>query len=223
MLAFLGGRTSERKLRLFAVASCRRAPDAFQGKSRRRVRAALAAAEAHADWLIGREELSVSAVDMVRLATFGRADLAAADALLANPSGAHRPAIPRLPRPACHFASAALAACQPDRPERAAALLRSAEAWGCLYLVEVQAQCALLRDLFVNPFLPANLDPRFRTETAVGLAHGIYDDRAFERLPILAGALQEAGCEDAVVLSHCREPGTHVRGCWVLDWLLGNE
>ena len=55
------------------------------------------------------------------------------------------------------------------------------------------------------------------------LAQGIYDDRAFDRLPVLADALEEAGCTNAEILAHCREPGPHVRGCWALDLLLGKE
>jgi len=88
---------------------------------------------------------------------------------------------------------------------------------------EMQVQSHLIRDIFGNPFRPAVVDPRWLTETAVEIARGICDDRAFERLPILADALQDAGCEDAEVLSHCREPGTHVRGCWVIDLVLGKE
>ncbi len=53
------------------------------------------------------------------------------------------------------------------------------------------------------------------------LAQLIYDDRAFDRLPLLADALEDAGCTDATILSHCREPGEHVKGCWVVDLLLG--
>jgi hypothetical protein len=55
------------------------------------------------------------------------------------------------------------------------------------------------------------------------LAQGIDADGAFERLPVLADALEEAGCTDAAILAHCREPGPHVRGCWVVDLLLGKE
>ena len=54
-------------------------------------------------------------------------------------------------------------------------------------------------------------------------AQAIYDDRAVDRLPILADALEEAGCTDATILDHLRGPGPHVRGCWVLDLLLGKE
>jgi len=71
----------------------------------------------------------------------------------------------------------------------------------------------LLRDIFGNPFRPVAFDPAWRSEAAVGIARGIYDDRAFERLPILADTLQDAGCEHSDILAHCREPGTHVRGC----------
>jgi hypothetical protein len=86
---------------------------------------------------------------------------------------------------------------------------------------ERQTQCDLIRDIFGNPFRPVVFDPVWRTETAVGIAAGIYEDRAFERMPILADALQEARCEHADILTHCREPGTHVRGCWVVDLVLG--
>ena len=81
----------------------------------------------------------------------------------------------------------------------------------------------LLRDIFGNPFRPVAFDPAWRSEAAVGIARGIYDDRAFERMPILADALQEAGCEHSDILAHCREPGVHVRGCWVVDLVLGKE
>ena len=82
-------------------------------------------------------------------------------------------------------------------------------------------QTDLLRDIFGNPFRPVAFDAAWRTETAVGLARGIYEERAFERMPILADALQEVGCEHSDILSHCREPGDHVRGCWVVDLVLG--
>ena len=85
------------------------------------------------------------------------------------------------------------------------------------------AQANLLRDIFGNPFRPVAFDPAWLTETVVGLATAISDDRAFERMPILADALQEAGCENSDILTHCREPGVHVRGCWVVDLVLGKE
>jgi hypothetical protein len=55
------------------------------------------------------------------------------------------------------------------------------------------------------------------------LAQSIYDQRRFADMPILADALAEAGCTNADVLNHCRQPGEHVRGCWVVDLLLGKE
>jgi hypothetical protein len=83
----------------------------------------------------------------------------------------------------------------------------------------VQAQ--LVRDIFGNPFRPANFDPRWRISDVVTLAQAIYDDRAFDRLPILGDALMDAGCDDEQVIGHCRGPGPHVRGCWVVDLVLG--
>jgi hypothetical protein len=79
----------------------------------------------------------------------------------------------------------------------------------------------LVREVFGNPFRPIAFHPSWLTPTAVGIARGVYDDRAFDRLPILADALQDAGCEDEQVLAHCRGGGPHVRGCWVVDGVLG--
>jgi hypothetical protein len=83
--------------------------------------------------------------------------------------------------------------------------------------------CELVRDVFGNPFRPRAFDPAWRTAAAVELARSAYDRRDFGLLPILADALQEAGCEDAGVLAHCRAGGPHVRGCWVVDGVLGKE
>ena len=79
----------------------------------------------------------------------------------------------------------------------------------------------MIRDIFGNPFRPVAADPAWLTSTVVALARGIYDDRAFDRMPILADALQDAGCDNDDVLGHCRGPGPHVRGCWVVDLVLG--
>ena len=61
------------------------------------------------------------------------------------------------------------------------------------------------------------------TSTVEQLAESIYADRAFDRLPILADALEDAGCTNADILNHCRQPGEHVRGCWVIDLLTGRS
>ena len=82
-------------------------------------------------------------------------------------------------------------------------------------------ECKLIRDIFGNPFRPIVANPAWLTPTAVAIATAIYADRAFDRMPILADALEEAGCTNADVLLHCRSGGPHVRGCWVVDLLLG--
>ena len=81
--------------------------------------------------------------------------------------------------------------------------------------------CLLIREVFGNPFRPGSLDPAWRTPAVLHLAQALYDDRAFEQLPILADALEEAGCTSRDVLDHCRGPGPHVRGCWAVDLVLG--
>ena len=81
---------------------------------------------------------------------------------------------------------------------------------------------ALIRDVFGNPFRPVDAADFRPTAAAAAVAAAIYADRAFDRLPILADALEDGGCTDEAMLSHCREPGSHVRGCWVVDAALGN-
>ena len=82
----------------------------------------------------------------------------------------------------------------------------------------------LFRDIFGNPFRPVTFSPNWRTDTAVSLARQMYDAREFSTMPILADALQDAGCDRDDVLSHCRDPrGVHARGCWVVDLVLGRE
>jgi hypothetical protein len=85
------------------------------------------------------------------------------------------------------------------------------------------AKAQSLRCIFGNPFRPLSIDPSWLTTDVVVLATGIYQDRAFDRMPILADALQDAGCDNADILDHCRGPGPHVRGCWVVDLVLGKE
>jgi hypothetical protein len=86
-----------------------------------------------------------------------------------------------------------------------------------------QERHELIRCIFGNPFSPVRVDPAWLTPTVVQFTQAIYEDRSFERLPILADALEEAGCTDADILAHCRRPGEHVRGCWVVDLLLGKQ
>jgi hypothetical protein len=90
-----------------------------------------------------------------------------------------------------------------------------------------EPHAALLRDIFGNPFRPRpSVKPAWLTWKGgiiCKLAQAIYDERAFDRMPILADALEDAGCDNADILAHCRSEGPHVRGCWVVDLLLGKE
>lgn len=83
------------------------------------------------------------------------------------------------------------------------------------------AQGPLLRDIIGNPFRPVAFPRNWRTDTAVVLARQMYESRDFGAMPILADALQDAGCDSDDVLNHCRDTSaTHVRGCWVVDLVL---
>jgi hypothetical protein len=86
-----------------------------------------------------------------------------------------------------------------------------------------EQQANILRDVFGNPFRTVTIVPDLRTSTAVALAQQMYDSRDFSAMPILADALQDAGCDNADILDHCRGPGPHVRGCWVVDLVLDKK
>jgi hypothetical protein len=80
--------------------------------------------------------------------------------------------------------------------------------------------------MFGNPFRPSTIVPEWQTwnnRTIPKLARTIYDERRYDIMPILGDALEDAGCGDAQILDHCRGAGPHVRGCWVVDLILGKE
>src|SRR5262249_38372457 len=83
------------------------------------------------------------------------------------------------------------------------------------------ALCELLRDAFGDPFRPAAFDTRWRTPAVLSLAQAVYEGRSFRDLPVLADALEDAGCDSADFLTHFRGGGPHARGCWALDLVLG--
>jgi hypothetical protein len=202
MLEFLRGKVSDRKLRLFAVACCHRVWHLLPDE---RSRKAVEVAERYADEKAIREEVLVALSEAKKVKGFRRQvtgirhqtpKLAAALSLSLNTEQ----------RFLIHVAgNAACLTEEKDKPDAQ----------------EQHLQCELLRDIFGNPFRPVAVDRSWLTSTVVSLATGIYEERAFDRLPVLADALQDAGCENQTVLDHCRGPGEHVRGCWVIDLLLG--
>ncbi len=187
---------SERKYRLLAVACCRRL--------RRHVEAPLwfesiQTAELAADGLIGPQELRLIFQDVV--ATFEQAGFSRGtpenDGILLNTwSG-----------------MAIGATCRNPRSEMI---------YNVFSILDVTA-CALLRDIFGNPFRSVAFSSEWRTDTAVALARTMYESREFSAMPILADALQDAGCDSDDILNHCQGDGPHVRGCWVVDLVLGKE
>jgi hypothetical protein len=88
---------------------------------------------------------------------------------------------------------------------------------------ELLAQAQLVRDIFGDRLPHSAADPSWLTPGAVTLAQAIYDQRVFDRMPELADVLEDAGCANEGILGHCRGPGPHVRGCWVVDTVLGRD
>ncbi len=86
-----------------------------------------------------------------------------------------------------------------------------------------EAFCNSFRDVAGNPFEPVVFDPRWHTDTVMALARGIHAEAAFDRLPILADAMEEGGCNHPTILSHCRNQQHHVRGCWVISELFEDQ
>jgi hypothetical protein len=194
MLEFLSGRVTERKLRLFVCACVRRHWDALNDDCSRR---AVEVAERFADGLADEVE---------RMDVWGEA------------------AAVRLP---CPLTAAAVCAVESEDAywtkvdlvrDAAEAIVRVTPAsWS-----EHAVQCALLRCIFgPRPFAtPPRIADVIRIwgdRTVPKLARTIYDEHAFDLLPILADALEEAGCTDQAILDHLRDPGAHGRGCFALD------
>jgi hypothetical protein len=111
-----------------------------------------------------------------------------------------------------------------DRTSRSAA---EALAKSVPWAVARQTEAELLRDILGNPFRPSAPLPRFvvgwNDSTVRRIAAGIYEERAFDRLPILADALLDAGCDNEELIAHCRGEGPHVRGRWAVDLILGKS
>jgi hypothetical protein len=210
MLDRLRGKSSDRKVRLFACACCRRVWHLLPNEPSRN---AVVVAEEYADGLRSRKDLK-AARDAVN-ATIPEADSDDLSPAPAGPSDWARMAANGTVW-TCNYAKDDCAADTVARDARYA--VNPGER------AEARSQCHLLRDILGNPFRPAPLNPAWltwREGTIPKLAEAIYADRAFDRLPILADALQDAGCDNADILNHCRGSGPHVRGCWVVDLLLG--
>jgi hypothetical protein len=231
MLRFLRGQASDRKLRLFAVGCCRRIWPLLPNE---RSRKGVEVAELYADGrtrlsaLLGayRESGDVPASDAARAANW------ATDAA----TNAHEAA-----RLSADWATSAAARARIVRvAEEATAAghalgnLWAPEVWEGAKGIESRPQALLLRDLFGPlPFRSITIAPSVLTwnaRTVQRLAEAAYEERQLPagildpaRLAVLADAVEEAGCMDAELLGHLRGPGPHVRGCWVVDWLLGRK
>jgi hypothetical protein len=201
MLEYLRGKASDRKLRLFAVACCR---NIWHLMTDERSRNSVEVAEGFADGKVSEAEMEQAA---------SRA-LLVLESTNTSASRAARWSTIYKPASLCGCMKTALVRNLRGQILHEAAILPDAD------------QAAILRHIFGNPFRPVSVDPAWlawKGGTIPKLAEAIYDDRAFDRLPVLADALEEAGCTDQEVLEHCRGPGPHARGCWVLDLLLGKE
>ncbi len=121
-----------------------------------------------------------------------------------------------------HAAACARSTCDPDSRSAGSGFCKSIGfAITGVWAGDAHTLAHLVRCIVGNPFRPVAFDPGWRSADAVALARTVYDDRAFDRLPLLADALEAAGCGDAAVLGHLRGPGPHARGCWAVDGVLG--
>ncbi len=234
MLRFLRGKSTDRKLRLFACACCRRAWDLLSTEENRH---AIAVAERFADGLTSDDELATAEHQATRPAK----DAAARH--IRNFPGAAAKAAARLVGSSAYGRIYAAYAGQAtsDAPQQVARELGfSAEAAKDPRDAHIEAeaheaaiQTDLLRDIFANSFRPVAINPAWlawNDGVVVRLAQAAYKERHLPEgtldnglLAILADALEEAGCTDTDILGHLRGPGPHVRGCWPVDLCLGKE
>jgi hypothetical protein len=213
MLQYLERRASDRKLRLFAVACCRRAWHLLDARHCE----AIEAAERVADGMMSEAEFE-QALQAIG-AVYGTE---LPQDRWCEPSHYMTSALRHLERGraapyVADFAARGLAciAGSPESPE-----------WLAARQVEEAAQCQLIRDLFGNSSRPFRFDPDWLSlegGAAVRRAGEVYRAGRFETLSSLGDLLEQADCRDRAVLDHCRGPGPHARGCWVVDALLGRE
>jgi hypothetical protein len=215
---------SRRQMTLFACACCRNIADLMNDDRSRR---AVEVVERHADGRAGDAELAAAR----------EAALDAYDTFLERGKTSNLPS-PYLPEAdqagPWRFAAQAAAALTQSPAEAVDAVLRAAMAvateWDdaarAAAMAGAAARVAVLRDIFGNPFRPVRVDPswlRWNDGTVPRIAQRIYHEDRFEDLPILHDALLDAGCDDEELLAHCRTSDGHVRGCWVVDALLGKS
>jgi hypothetical protein len=206
MLAYLKDHASERKMRLLACACCRRIWDHLPDP---RSRQAVEVAERFADDQATPRELARARAYALTVA--GGAAWAAYWAANVKAAGPRWNA----------FAAAAAAPAK-----KAAEQTQKGATWDSVHAESVRDQVELIREVIGNPFRSCWLAPAWLAwegGLVVQLAEMIYEEQAFERMPILGDALEEAGCTDEEILDHCRRGGHHVRGCWALDLVLGRE
>jgi hypothetical protein len=236
MLEFLRGKASDRKLRLFACGCCRRVWGLIRDE---RFRNALRAAELFADSMVTQEEmLEARGAAMPAFAHLHADDEAPAAALSASGIPAPKKSFSE------HLVDAFADPWWEDEfdkgdPHAPAVVTARRAAWAVARAqgqqpllnpssgqeMERQAQGNLIRCIFGNPFRPSPpLPPAvllWNDTTVRCIAEGIYEERAFRRLPILADALLDAGCDNEELITHCRSEEPHVRGCWAVDLILG--
>jgi hypothetical protein len=228
LLRFVGDRADARKLRLFACA-CVRELGGRVGDPR--AAAALEVAERFDDgfateWERHLAERSVQGVAR-HLGRHHRPGVAWAVAAAARHAVQRRNGAVEAARCAAQAMWLEASERCPPGGRPVGLLTRNQYAAGLLaHEAMCRTQCDLLRDVcggVVHPTVLAADWLCWNDGVVVRIARSVYDERAFERLPILADALEDAGCNDARLLAHCRGPARHVRGCWVVDRLLGNE
>ena len=208
MVDCLYGKASDRKLRLLGCACCRKAWSIYSQVAQH----AVEMAERFADGLATKSECRDA-----ENALANAAHVNGPRELVNNSAYRAAASVPR--KVAWDYASVVLT--HPAYPFRGPKYERFCRERDALIAKESNEHLDLLRDIFGNPFRPVMFDSNWRTTTAIQLAQHMYDSRDFSAMPILADALQDAGCDKADILDHCRRPGPHVRGCWVVDLVLG--
>jgi hypothetical protein len=239
MLEFLRRTASDRKMRLFAVACCRRVWSSLEHEE---FRDAVRKAESFADGLADRAEmLQAHAKARAIFVTLHREE--------GSPSRDNGPGATLtasgVPAPPKSFMQRVADTLDDpwwedefDKGDPLAPALvtarhaarAAADLQGQKYVLDNPAtiaehreQTALVQCLFGNPFRPRPTCDAWLTGEVRALADGVYAERAFDRMPLLADALEASGCTNADLIEHCRSGREHARGCWVVDLLLGKD
>ncbi|CAN5608835.1 hypothetical protein BH11PLA2_BH11PLA2_06720 [soil metagenome] len=208
MLEYVGGKVSQRKLRLFALECCRQNIDVIDYPHFHK---AILLAEKLIDGTLSESDRAASESEINLAADVSEEDFGDCGRFQFVSSDILRSRFDHETAASCAY-------------ELRAQWWRGEHSFVGLEEELTVEQSDFIKDIFGNPFRPVAFNPAWRDSNSVPIAQAMYASRDFTAAPVLADAIEDAGCTEAAILDHLRDPAAvHVRGCWAVDLVLGKS